>query len=424
MHGILFLALEDFLDARLGEGVWSRALQVANLKDQQFEPDRYYPDELAHTLLEVSAKLLKQPLIQVMEQFGQHMSPGLVTMGRSMGILYKEWKTLDILEHLQSDVLAPFANIEAGVMPPDIRTYRLKHGEVAVAYVSRRKMCPLLKGIIRGLGQFFQEPIAFKEHVCMLQEAPLCRLSVYLDDPYFLRYVDVEREFGLAQSRISELTFYNTYQGVPVSDLGLVLRFSKEEVLVQVPPRQLVPMKQEKQTFLSLPHLPQGIRAIIREVNQEQGFATLVNIRLTDGAVGCRRFARVASEKPLPVQMKLGKRIFRGMVLNLSGGGARILLEKESRLPEVLLFEPVSLSFSIPLKYVELDDTIVLGPVPMTLEGNILDVFNMGGSMAVRVVFSMPPKREAMVLDQYSRKLHDDASTALQIALSASPAGK
>ncbi|MBF0261293.1 MAG: heme NO-binding domain-containing protein [Magnetococcales bacterium] len=418
MHGLLFLALEDFLDARLGEGVWSRALQAANLPDQAFEPDRYYPDEIAQRLFEVSAKLLKQPVPQMLELFGQHMSPGLVTMGRSMGIVHKEWKTLDILEHLQSDILAPFSNIEAGVMPPDIRTYRLKHGEVAVAYVSRRKLCPLLKGIVRGLGQFFQEPIAFKEHVCMLQEAPLCRLSIYLDDPYFLRYVDVEREFGLAQSRISEITFYNAFQGVPVSDLGLVLRYAKDEVLVQVPPGQLLAMKLEKQTFLSLPHLPQGIKALIREADTEQGFATLMNMRLTDGAVGCRRHPRVSPDKPMLVQMKLGKRIFRGTMLNLSGGGARILLEKESRLPEVLLFESVALVFSIPLKYVELDDTIVLGPVPINQEGNILDVSRMGGSMAVRVIFAGPFKREAMVLEQYTRKLRDDALAALQTTLS------
>jgi hypothetical protein len=144
MHGIMFLALEDFLEARLGEGVWVRLLQAANLHDQQFEPDRYYPDALAHDLFELSARLLRQPLPQTLELFGQHMSPGLVAMGRSMGIIHKEWKTLDILEHLQSHVLAPFANIESGVMPPDIRTYRLKHGEVAVAYVSKRKLCPLL----------------------------------------------------------------------------------------------------------------------------------------------------------------------------------------------------------------------------------------------------------------------------------------
>ncbi|MBF0212357.1 MAG: heme NO-binding domain-containing protein [Magnetococcales bacterium] len=414
MHGIMFLALEDFLEARLGEGVWERLLQAANLHDQQFEPDRYYPDQVANELFELSARFLKQPLPATLELFGQHMSPGLVTMGRSMGILHKDWKTLDILEHLQSHVLAPFANIEFGVMPPDIRTYRLKHGEVAVAYVSRRKLCPLLKGIIRGMGQFFHEPIAFKEQVCMLQDAPLCRLSIYLDDPFFLRYVDVEREFGLVQSRIAEITFYNTFQGVPFSDLGLVLRYSKDEVLVQVPPLQLLTMKVEKVTYLSLPHLPQGLKALIRDVDGNQGMAALTNIRLTDGAVGCRRFPRVTPDKSMPVHMKLGKRTFRGLMLNISSGGARILLEKESRLPEVLLFEPVSVDFAMPLKYVELDDTIVLGPVPMVVDGNILDVSPMDGSMAMRIVFSALPRRDGMVMEQYSRKMHDDAMEVLQ----------
>ncbi|MBF0627778.1 MAG: heme NO-binding domain-containing protein [Magnetococcales bacterium] len=415
----MFLALEDFLEARLGEGVWVRLLQAANLHDQQFEPDRYYPDSVASELFDLTARLLKQPLSQTLELFGQHMSPGLVTMGRSMGVVRKEWKTLDILEHLQHDVLAPFANIESGVMPPDIRTYRLKHGEVAVAYVSRRKLCALLKGIIRGLGQFFQEPIAFKEHVCMLQDAPLCRMSVYLDDPFFLRYVDIEREFGLVQSRIAEITFYNSFQGVPFSDLGLVLRYSKEEVLVQVPPMQLHTMKAEKVTYLSVPHLPQGLKALIREVDGDQGVALLGNIRLTDGAVGCRRFPRVTPDKPMLVQMKLGKRSFRGLIQNLSNGGARIQLEKGSRLPEVLLYEPVAVEFAIPLKYVELDDTIVLGPVPMLLDGNILDVSPVDGTMAMRIVFSTVARRDSMVMEQYSRKQHDDAMEVLQGRVSA-----
>ncbi|NGZ07110.1 MAG: hypothetical protein G8237_12225 [Magnetococcales bacterium] len=419
MHGIMFLALEDFLESRLGEGVWARLLQVANLDNQQFEPDRYYPDALASDLFELAAKQLKQSTAHTLELFGRHMSPGLVAMGRSMGIVRKEWKTLDILEHLQSHVLAPFANIESGVMPPDIRTYRLKHGEVAVAYVSRRKLCHLLKGIILGMGQFFQEPIAFREHVCMLQEAPLCRLSIFLDDPYFLRYVDVEREFGIVHSRIAEITFFNMYHGVPFSDLGLVLRYDKDEVLVQVPPLQLMTMKAEKVTYLSLPHMPQGVKALIRAVNQEQGVAALNNMRLTDGAVGCRRHVRVGAEKPLSVSMKLGKRQFRGLILNLSAGGVRIWLEKGSRLPEVLLYEPVAVDFSVPLKYVELDDTIELGPVPVVLDGNILDVSPMDGSLAMRIVFAILSRRDSQVMEQFVRKAQDDAMEVLQGRVSA-----
>ncbi|MBF0127303.1 MAG: heme NO-binding domain-containing protein [Magnetococcales bacterium] len=414
MHGIIFLALEDFLEARLGEEVWPRALQLAHLEDQQFDPDRYYPDETAGELFVVAAQLLQLPLVKTLELFGRHMSPGLVTMGRSMGILHKEWKTLDILEHLQSHVLAPFANIESGVTPPDIRTYRLKHGEVAVAYISRRKLCHLMKGIISGLGEFFQEPIAFKEQVCMSQDAPLCRLSVYLDDPFYSRYVDIEREFGLIQSRIAEITFFNSYQGAPFSEPGLVMRYAKEDVLIQVPPMQLIAMQEERLTYISVPHLAQGLKAMVREVDLKQGFATLATIRLTDGAVGCRRSVRVMPEKPIAARMKLGKRLLRGTLLNLSTGGARILLEKESRLPEVLLFEPVLVEFSLPLKYVELGDTIELGPPVLELDGNILDVSPLMGSMAVRVVFSILARRDNMMVEQYAGVIQQAALESLQ----------
>ncbi len=419
MHGIIFLALEDFLEARLGEGVWSHALKAANMDAQLFEHDRYYPDQAADALFAVSAKLLKLSINHTLELFGQHMTPGLVAMGRSMGVLNKEWKTLDILEHLQSHVLAPFTNIASGVNPPDIRTYRLKHGEVAVAYISKRKLCYLMKGIIRGMGKFFQEPIAFKEQVCMLQDAPLCRVTVYLDDPFFKRYVEIEREFGLIQSRIAEITFYNTFMGIPFSELGLVLRFSKEDVLIQVPPMQLITMKEEKVTYLSVPHLPQGLKGLIRDVDMVNGFVSLTNIRLTDGAVGCRRTQRVIPDKTIAVQIKLGKRNFRGMLLNLSLGGAKIVLEQGSRLPEVLLFEPITVTFELPLKYIELDDTIVLGPLQMSQDGNILDASPKDGTMVMRTVFSALAKRDSMMMEQYYQKMHDVAHSALQEKLSA-----
>lgn len=414
MHGMIFLALEDFLEARLGEGVWPHALKAAKLEDQQFDPDRYYPDQAINNLLIVAAKLLKLSPNQTLELFGQHMSPGLVTMGRSMGIVRKEWKTLDILEHLQANILAPFANLEAGVAPPDIRTYRLKHGEVAIAYISQRKLCYLMKGIIRGLGKFFQEPIAFKEQICMSQDAPLCRMSVYLDDPFFLRYVEIEREFGLIQSRISEITFYNSYMGVPVSELGLVMRYSKEDVLIQAPPAQLFAMREERQTYISVPHLSQGLKALIRNVDMVNGFASLGNIRLTDGAVGCRRSQRIMPEKSIPITMKLGKRTFRGIVLNVSQGGTRILLEKGSRLPEVLLFEPIMVDFALPLKYIELEDTILLGPLQMHLDGNILDVSPLDGSMSIRIVFTTLDSRNSSMVDQYYRITHDNAMEVLK----------
>ncbi|MBF0294671.1 MAG: heme NO-binding domain-containing protein [Magnetococcales bacterium] len=414
MHGIIFLALEDFLEARLGAQAWPQALLMTRMEDQQFDPDRYYPDETAEQLFQAAAQLLKTPLQKTLELFGKHMASGLVAMSRSMGIIQKDWKTLDILEHLQSHILAPFSNVESGVIPPDIRTYRLKHGEVAVAYISKRKYCYLMKGIVRGLGELFQEPIALKEYVCMLQEAPLCRLSVYLDDPYFQRYVDIEREFGQIQSRIEELTIYNTYAGAPFSAPGLVMRYSKDEVLIQAPVTQLITMMEEKLSYLSLPHLSQGVKAMVREVDIKQGFVSLNTIRLTDGTVGGRHTVRVLPEKPIAMRMKLGKRNLRGTLLNISSGGARMLLDKDSQLPEVLLFEPVVTEFALPLKYIELGDTIELGPPQLTLDGNILDVSPLSGTMAVRIVFASMVKRDRMILEQYCRTIEEAANTSLQ----------
>ncbi|MBF0439336.1 MAG: heme NO-binding domain-containing protein [Magnetococcales bacterium] len=418
MHGILFLALEDFIESRLGEGVWETALEAAKLEQFEFEPDRYYADTMANVLFAITTKFMKFPLSKTLELFGEHMAPGLVTMGRSMGMIQKDWKTLDIIERLQSDILPPFANREAGVKPPDIRTYRLKHSEVAVAYVSHRKLCALMKGIIRGLGKFFQEPIAFKEYVCMQQNAPLCRLSVFLDDPFLVRYVDIEREFGLIHSQIIEISFYNSFQGVPYTSIGLVMQYSKEDVVIQASPSQLIAMQEEQVTYIAVPHLQQGLKALIQKVDVAQGVATLGNIRLTDGSVGSRRFPRVGPDKRIAVKMQLSRRALRGHLLNLSRGGARILLEKDSRMPEVLLYEPVSLEFSLPLKFVEMDDVILLGPLQMNLDGNVLDASPVDGCVAVRIVFGAIDGQERVILEQYSRKVHEDVKEIMTQRLS------
>ncbi len=414
MHGIIFLALEDFLESQLGDTAWPKAMALAKVKEQDFDFEEFYPDQYASALFKAAANLLGMSQAETLKELGRHMSPGLVHMGRSMGLVGDHWKTMDILEHLQNDILRAFDDPAAGIQAPDIRTYRLKHGEVAIAYVSQRRLCHLLKGIIEGMGEHFDEPIAFKEPICMRQGAPLCRLSVYLDDPLLQNYVDIQREFQIIHSRIEEMQFFNRFQGLPIHHPGMVLRYSNTDVLIQTHREQLVTMRGENITHIAAPHMLLGLKAVVKTVNLEQGTALLHQISLTDGPMGKRFYKRVEPDLKINATITVDGKRLTGHVANLSGGGIRIVLDQRAKLDEVMLFMQVNIRFNIPLKWIERGDTIELGPHEMTVDGNILDISETGEGQSIRIIFAPLSPHNLHVVDQYYKKRLETVMTELE----------
>jgi predicted hydrocarbon binding protein len=50
--------------------------------------------------------------------------------------------------------------------------------EVVVVYQSGRRLCPVAKGIIRGIGAHYDDPLAVSEESCMHEGADVCELVV------------------------------------------------------------------------------------------------------------------------------------------------------------------------------------------------------------------------------------------------------
>lgn len=417
MHGIIFLAFEDFLTSRLGGDAWGQALAKAGQDNSEFSPEQLYPDDHAMALFAAGAEMMHLSKNAMLFSFGNHLAPGLVEMGRSTGIVAEHWKTMDILEHLNSEIHSSFASFQGASQVPDIRTYRLKHNEVAIAYVSKRRLCPLLKGILQGMAEIFHEPVVFKEPVCMLNHGPLCRLSVIINDPLMQRYVDVEREFAMVYSRIEEIKLFTQYKGIPIAGSGLVLRFSHDDVLIQTQELELVAMRESGEVFMALPHLPVGLKANVKQCDLAQGSALLSSFFLTDGAIGQRHFKRVVPDVNIPVQLTFDDKTLKGIAHNLSGGGIAVDLKRGQELDEMMLFVPVRVSFRIPLKWVKIGDTIELGPHDISVDANVLDVQPLASGQRVRIIFSPMNTHNLIVLEQYFKSRQDIALAGLDALL-------
>ncbi|MBF0426075.1 MAG: heme NO-binding domain-containing protein [Magnetococcales bacterium] len=414
MLGIIFLAMEDFLETSIGAGAWARAQSIAMVDNKEYVPEVDYPDQEAMTLLRAAAHLLESDPDTTLERMGRHIGSGLVEMGVSMGLVESHWTTMDILENLPLILQGAVESQNPNVAPPAIRTLRLRHGETAIVYYSQRRLCSLMRGIIQGVGDYFDEPIVQKEHLCMKSGSLLCRSSVTFNDPMLMHFVDVPREFEICRQRGDEISFFNQFKGVPLTGKGKVEGFSENEALVRVMPAQLQAMHLEGRTFLSMPHLPIGLVAHVRDVYPHLGVVRLFRISLAEGYFGHRVFNRVAPAEPVTTRFVLGGREYAARLLNLSAGGGSFSLPLAAAVDELSLFDPVWVSFVLPLKWFSQGDTLELGPQELEVWGNLLNVQVRDQERLVRVVFNDLTHRDLAVINEFLKSRQQEVLPEIQ----------
>lgn len=176
MHGIILAELKKFSDANLGPHNWGRVLSRAGLSNRTYLPTAEYPDEEVAKLVTAASQMLGLPERDVLEKFGAFIVPDLLRLYGAL--IDPAWRTLDVIEHTEHAIhrVARLKNPE--VKPPELVTSRPSPDEVHVEYRSARRMCPIARGIVRGLSDHFGEEVIIAEPTCMLDGGSWCDLQV------------------------------------------------------------------------------------------------------------------------------------------------------------------------------------------------------------------------------------------------------
>lgn len=176
MHGIIFLQLRKFADHVAGSGAWEALLKEANLPLKTYSAVRAYSDDEVLALVGAAHRLLKLPVADILEQFGEFLAPDLLRLyGR---LLESGWKTLDVVENTERLIHAAVRVGNPGARPPVLECIRSSADELQVIYSSERQLCCLAKGIIKGLAKHFQERVQVVDDACMLNGDPFCALLI------------------------------------------------------------------------------------------------------------------------------------------------------------------------------------------------------------------------------------------------------
>jgi hypothetical protein len=149
------------------------------MKDSGVSPKIYlyskeYPDEEAVALFAAASQRFQKPMPELLNDFGAFLTPTLIEMYQNL--IRPQWKTLDVLEHTEESIHKVVRAKNAGAKPPNLTCTRRSHQEVVIDYRSHRRVCDLMKGIIRGLSTHFEEEIQVTEKTCMLKGDPACQI--------------------------------------------------------------------------------------------------------------------------------------------------------------------------------------------------------------------------------------------------------
>lgn len=176
MHGIIFAQLNSFVVSKFGQESWTKILKESGLGDRIYMATTTYPDEEIVKIVTGASSVLGKDANSILEAFGQFLVPGLM---RIYGSLVKpNWKTLDLLEHVEETIHAVVRARNPGADPPALECTRVSEREVQIVYRSKRKMCAFAKGMVTGVSEHFKEIVSIAETACMHKGAANCTIVV------------------------------------------------------------------------------------------------------------------------------------------------------------------------------------------------------------------------------------------------------
>jgi hypothetical protein len=176
VQGLILGELQKYVETKYASGTWDRVVRGAGVQPRAFLATEVYPDSEMEQLVASTSKLSGKPVPVVLYEFGEFIVPHLIGM---FGFLIRPaWKTLEAIENTESVIHKMVRTNHPGARPAEINCTRLGPDSVLIRYTSKRRMCGIAKGIVKGLARHFGETVRITESSCMLEGAPACKITV------------------------------------------------------------------------------------------------------------------------------------------------------------------------------------------------------------------------------------------------------
>lgn len=177
MHGIVLKGLKDFVVDRHGPEAWRAVQEEAGLEGRIYVPVAEYPDEEVMGLVGAAASMSGTDVPDLLEAFGRYLVPPLL---RTYGVhVDGDWTGLQLVANVEEYIHTSLREKEvSSYTPPELRSDWLADDRVGIIYDSERQLCHLARGLIIGVGDYFDDPLDIREPSCMLDGDDRCGFVV------------------------------------------------------------------------------------------------------------------------------------------------------------------------------------------------------------------------------------------------------
>jgi predicted hydrocarbon binding protein len=178
MHGMIFGELKKYVEARLDASAWTTLQREAGIGAKLYLAVESYPDDEMVQLVVTASRITGKSADVLLEDFGEFITPDLLKLYG--GLVKPGTRTLEFLEQVEGTIHRVVRTRSPNATPAHIRAVRSSATELVVHYGSKRKLCALARGLVRGIAQHYGDDIRIEEPECMHTGAAACRLVVRL----------------------------------------------------------------------------------------------------------------------------------------------------------------------------------------------------------------------------------------------------
>jgi predicted hydrocarbon binding protein len=178
MHGLIFAELKKYVETKFDTKTWEALLEKAGLKGNLYLAASVYPDSDLISLVTTACAMTGLTAKAVLEDFGDFIAPDLIN--QYAFLVKPEWTLVDFLCNTE-ETIHKVVRFHAGVTPPRLMVRRIADDRVTITYDSERRLCPLLKGIVKGAARHYNKSVSLVEPRCMLQGDPDCTVHVQVE---------------------------------------------------------------------------------------------------------------------------------------------------------------------------------------------------------------------------------------------------
>lgn len=177
MKGIVNKGIQELVEGKYGTDAWEKVKSLAGCQEPFFAISLDYPDDMTAALLKAASEVSGLPMETVMVEYGKFMVTNTLkahyaTYFKLAGSSAREFLlNMDrIHEQATRSIL--------GSAPPKFGYEELADGRLLMHYRSKRALCPVLYGLILGVGLLFGEEVRVRETTCMKNGDPYCTMEV------------------------------------------------------------------------------------------------------------------------------------------------------------------------------------------------------------------------------------------------------